>query len=159
VKLVVADSTPLINLAKIDRFELLKVLFDTLIIPDAVFEEVVVRGRNRPGQKELARAKWISIQKVSTTPLLTLLKGSLDKGEAEAIALAVERNADMILLDEAIGRQFAQQLGLRMRGTLGLLAEGYRRGLIDDLEAELNRLVSAGTWISPGLVAKVLEGI
>jgi len=159
MKLVTANSTPLINLAKIGRFELLEALFGTLTIPPAVYNELVIRGHGRPGAEETAEASWITVQTPSETPLLQLLAEILDRGEAEAIALAHELKAELVLLDELHGRRIAQSLGLRVRGTLGLLAEGYRRGLVKDIEADLRLLVAEGTWIAPALMEQILRSL
>lgn len=159
MRLVIADSTPLINLAKIGRFEMLKALFGALIIPPAVYNELVVRGRGRPGARNTAKAAWITVRAPADTPLLRLLTGVLDRGEAEAIALAQELGAELVLLDELHGRRAAQELGLRVRGTLGLLAEGHRRGLVEDIEADLRQLVAEGTWIAPALIEQILRSL
>jgi len=156
---VVANSTPLINLAKIGRFELLQALFGQIIIPPSVWDELVVRGADKVGSKEVGRANWIEVRRPSESALLRLLSASLDRGEAEAIALAEQLGADLVLLDEFQGRQVATQLGLKVRGTLGLLAEGFRRTLIKDIKSELDNLVSKGTWIAPELVDQILRSL
>lgn len=156
---VIANSTPLINLAKIGRFELLRALFGQILIPPSVWDELVVGGAGKVGSKEVTQANWIEVRRPSDSALLRLLSASLDRGEAEAVALAEELGADLVLLDEFQGRQAATQLGLKVRGTLGLLAEGFRRELIEDIRTDLDDLVSEGTWITPKLIDQVLRSL
>lgn len=82
---VVANSTPLIALARVNRFELLRELFGELLIPQAVYSEVVVASEGRAGGDELKNAGWIHCKQVNNHDLVTFLKISLDEGEAEAI--------------------------------------------------------------------------
>ena len=156
---VIANATPLINLAKIGRFELLRSLFGQIIIPPGVRDEIIVRGKGRAGSEEVRRADWLEVRRPSDSALLRLLSASLGRGEAQAIALAGESGADLVLLDEFQGRLVATQLGLKVRGTLGLLAEGFRKTLIKGLETDLNNLVSEGTWIDPKLIEQVLRSL
>jgi hypothetical protein len=86
-----------------------------------------------------------------------MLTAELDRGEAEAIALALQEKADWLLIDERVGRRFAQRVGLKVKGTLGILLEGVRRGYIDDLQPLLDILVARGTWIAPATYAEVLK--
>jgi len=98
--IVVSDATPLIGLAKINHFFLLKDLFGTVIIPQAVYDEVVTHAPNRPGATEVSQAAWIQTQTVSDKTKVAYLRTDLDQGEAEALVLAKELTADWVLLDE-----------------------------------------------------------
>ena len=81
----------------------------------------------------------------------------LDRGEAEAIALALQEKVDGLLIDERSGRRFAQRAGLKVKGTLGILMEGVRRNVIDDFQTVLDTLIARGTWIAPATYAEVLK--
>jgi len=85
---VVSNSGPLIHLARARHFN--QVLFGRVIIPSAVYQEVVVRGRGQDGSSELARAKWIGRRRPRRADLVAALCAFLGRGEAEAIALAAE---------------------------------------------------------------------
>jgi len=87
---VVSNSTPLIALARIRRFQLLRELFGEINIPLAVYDEVVNAGKGRAGVIEVESADWIHCHQVSNSDLVAFLRISLDAGEAEAIALALE---------------------------------------------------------------------
>lgn len=98
--IVVADSTPLIALSKIDQLSLLPEIFSEIILPEAVYTEVVIAGANRSGSTEVSKADWIKIQSVTNYTKVNYLLDQLNLGEAEAIVLAQEINADWILIDE-----------------------------------------------------------
>ena len=148
---VVSNSGPLINLAKVGQFALLQGLFQHITIPPAVFEEVVVRGGGQPGAGETNAAQWITREMLAQSDVADILAAELDRGEAEAIALALLEKADWLLIDERVGRRFAQRVGLKVKGTLGVLLEGVRRDFIDDLQPLLDTLVAKGTWIAPAI--------
>jgi hypothetical protein len=153
---IVSNSGPLINLAKVGQF-MLQDLFQRITIPPAVFEEVVIRGGGQPGAGETNTAQWITRGMLRQSDIADMLTAELDRGEAEAIALALQEKADWILIDERVGRRFAQRVGLKVKGTLRILLEGVRRGYIDDLQPLLDILVARGTWIAPATYAEVLK--
>ena len=105
---VVANATPLIALSLVDHLDLLPQMFAEVIIPQAVYEEAVVRGRDKPGGATLARADWFQVQ-VPTAPVTieTLLLG-LDPGELQVLLLARSVKPDWVLIDERLGRRVAQ---------------------------------------------------
>jgi predicted nucleic acid-binding protein len=108
--MIVCDSSTLIHLAAIGRLHLLKDLYGTLTIPAAVWREVIEQGSGRPGVAEVAEAHrdgWIEIRPATNEPLLRSLKHDLDEGEAEVIALAIEQEAKLVLLDESEARRIA----------------------------------------------------
>lgn len=153
---VVCNSGPLIHLARADHFNLLRALFRRLIIPPAVYQEVVVRGRGQDGSEELARAKWIDRRRPRRTDLILALSAFLGRGEAEAIALAAERKDSLLLIDEAQGRRVAGSMGIAIRGTLGVLLQGHRAGHVSDLEGAIKRMRERGTWVDDEVIATVL---
>ena len=90
--IVVSDSSPLISLARIGELEILRCLYGEILIPQAVWDEIVVEGEGRPGADEVRGSGWIRCEPVSNLHLARILRRELGAGEAEAIALAVERN-------------------------------------------------------------------
>ena len=127
---VVSNASPLISLARIGKVDLLRDLFEVLVIPEAVWREVVIDGTGQPGAEEVASADWIMTVAVTNTDLVAALRQELDAGEAEAIALALEGEADLLLMDERLGRETARHLGLRYLGLVGALIEARNRGII-----------------------------
>ena len=156
-KIVVSDSSPLIHLSQIGRLNLLGKLFGELSIPHAVYHEVVLEGRERPGSREVREASWIKVVRVRNEYLKRILQLLLDEGEAEAIVLALEANASLVLLDDREARLQAKRLGLRVTGTLGILLRAKKLGLIENLREELNKLKETGFRISKSLEEEVLK--
>ena len=90
---VVANSSVLIHLSRIGRLDVLRKIFGEIQVPEAVYRECVVEGQNRPGAREIASAEWIRVEKLSDITLKKAFMLSLDEGEAEVVALAIERRA------------------------------------------------------------------
>ena len=154
---VVSDASPLISLAAIGRLDLLRQLFGTVSIPAYVHKEVT-QATGRAGAEELAASDWVVVRKLGNEFLARALDGELDRGEAEAIALAVELKADLVLIDERRGRAVAARFGLKVVGVLGLLIEAKRQGLLDRIEPLLSDLLhKAGFRLGPELYRRILE--
>jgi uncharacterized protein len=114
--IVVADASPLIALARIGRLELLRTMFERLLLPEAVWREVVAAGLDKAGAGTVMQADWIERRKVADAGMVELLRRDLGAGESEAIVLAREAGADLVLIDERAGRTAAKRLGLRVTG-------------------------------------------
>ena len=127
---VVSNASPLINLARIGELGLLRALYHQLLIPKAVWQEVVIEGAGQAGAAEVREACWIKRQGVTNRPLVRALCQELDMGEAEAIALALELDDALLLMDERLGRESAQHLGVRCMGLVGVLVEARHKALI-----------------------------
>jgi predicted nucleic acid-binding protein len=156
--IVVSNSSPLISLSAIGRLKLLAQLFGSVSIPRAVHREVAEEGAGRPGAAEIRSSAWITCCDVGNSAVVTVLQGKLDHGEAEAIALAVELSADLLLMDERLGRIEAARFGLRFVGTLGILIEARARGHLPEIKPALAELTTgAGFFMSKSLLARVLE--
>lgn len=151
--IVVADSSPIIALCRIGRLELLHDLFGQLIIPDAVWKEVIDSHPEKMGVREVMASTWIERRSVSDMPLVKLLRQDLGAGESEAIVLAREVHATVLLMDERRGRAAAKRLGLTCTGLVGVLMEARRLGVVTDPVAVAIELRDiAGFWISDELM-------
>jgi predicted nucleic acid-binding protein len=158
--IVVSDTSVLINLAWLDKLPLLNKLYGDLLIPSAVWHEVVEKGVRKPGADKVKTADWIEVREVVNTALVRALRQDLDAGEAEAIALAVEMDADLLLMDERLGRATAQHFGLRYIGLIGVLMMARQRKLITEIKPDLDRLRQvAGFYISESLYKRVLKDV
>ena len=102
--IIVSNAGPLIALARISRLDLLQSLYNQLHIPPAVHEEIVELGHGRAGSVEVGSAEWIEVVNVSDQTAVNLLREQLDAGESQAIVLAIELHADLMLIDEALHR-------------------------------------------------------
>lgn len=156
--IVVADAGPIIHLSQVGLLRLLPALYRKILVPDLVYEEVVVDGDSLPGSAELREAGWIEVvPHDSKAPLFQLLRAQLDPGEAAAIWLAVPRKPALILSDDRPARLTAERLGLTVRGTLGILGEAKRRGEVSELAPVLTALRNRGVWMSDRLVQRILS--
>lgn len=163
---VVSDTSPLTNLLAIERLQLLSRLYDTVAIPEAVLEEISVNSAEDEVQhgliveEELQGLGWVEIMKVVNRDLVESLLLELDLGEAEAISLAVEANAELLLIDERKGRDVAKQMGVRTTGLIGILVEAKQKDVIPSVKPILERLKNvAGFWISDDLFKQVLREV
>lgn len=155
--IVVSDTSPLTNLAAIGQFELLYRLFGEILIAESVWSELNAFGKHWPGRDEVARASWIQRRSTSDKALVAALQRDLQSGEAESIALAVEFDAELILLDEKDGRHAAQQLGLRVLGVIGILIRAKSAGMIERVQPYLDALrLKAGFYLSDTLYDQAL---
>ena len=155
---VVSNTSPLTNLSAIGQFDLLQKLFGELHIPHAVINELSFGGKSWPGTKNVARSSWIKAHAVIDRHTIDALRLELDLGEAEAIALAFQLNADLILLDERAGRRAAEYLGLPVMGVVGLLVRAKQLNHIPTLRPLLEALqYQAGFYLSQSLVMHALS--
>ena len=155
---IISDTTTLSNLLVVGKTHLLRNLYQEITIPPAVRDELLAFTAMRSAVNDFLGETWVHVDAPTDTMLLKLLGVSLDGGEAEAIALAVERKADLLIVDEQAARKAAQQRGLRIIGLLGILLEAKRDGLIDSVQEVINELVlKAGFWVNPALKREVLN--
>lgn len=145
-KTVVADSTCLIGLSRIGRLDLLRALFQSILIPPAVFAEVVTLGSGRPGAAEVSAADWIATCEPKDHLAVDSLKITLGAGESEAIVIAGEQKADFVILDDSLARQTALRLSLPVIGTVAVLAKAEAKGFISDLNSALQELRQVGFY-------------
>ena len=141
--IVVSDTSPILNLDRIGRLRLLEQIYGQLVMPAGVEGELRRNGFDPAG------TPWLLVRHPKSSELLTRLMPELDRGEAEAIALAKELGADALLIDEARGREVARRHSLEIMGVLGVLAAAKRFGLIPacgPLVEALQR--DAGFWVS-----------
>lgn len=138
--IVVSDTSPILSLALIGRLELLRDLYGTLLIPDAVRSEIVATGQS--GAREVAQVDWIITRPTERDVVLKLLLREVDRGEAEAIGLALQSGADVLLVDERKARQLAAYLELGVAGLLDVLQEAKRRQLITSVKPVLDDLIA-----------------
>jgi len=153
---VISNSSVLIHPAKINELSLLKEYYQTITIPAKVQKECIFEGEYRKEAALIKGADWINVEDVKDQNLAKLLRATLDDGEAEAIALAVETGADLILLDDSDAREKARLYGLRITGIVGILLRAKLDGRIVSLKEKLIMLKETGFWIGAELEAVLL---
>lgn len=148
--IVVSDTSPVTALLQLGKAELLVDLFGEVVIPAAVAAEL---ERAHP-----LLPSFLQVRAARDHSKVQRLMEVLDAGESEAIVLATELHADLLLMDETLGRDEAARAGLKVTGLLGLLVLAKERGLLEHLDGVLQRLESeVGFFISPALRAAVLQ--
>lgn len=162
MRVVVSDTSPISCLASLNRLDILKNQFGVVTIPFAVYHELSCHPKPEA---------WSGIQKSCEQGVLRIgsdldwrlqafLRVALDPGEADAISLACQIQADLFLIDERSGRQQARQLGLKVTGTLGILMKARLDGELDSLAVALGVLRSEyGFSIAPDLVNQALSEV
>jgi predicted nucleic acid-binding protein len=150
---VIANTTPVLSLLKLNRLNLLRDLYGTVIIPQAVYHEIET-GKDMSSYTDLTQISWIKIERIHKVSFYPF---DLDAGEAEVLILAHEQQADLVILDEAIGRMYAKLMNLKLTGTIGILLKAKTQGLIEKIAPLLKELKEKGSWLSPALVAKALK--
>lgn len=155
---IISDTTTLSNLLVVGKTHLLRSLYQEITIPPAVRDELLAFTAMRAAVEEFLAETWVRVDAPTDAISLKLLRISLDGGEAEALALAVEHKADLLIVDEQAARKAALHRGLRIIGLLGILLEAKREGLIDSVQVVINELIlKAGFWINPALKREVLN--
>jgi predicted nucleic acid-binding protein len=153
---VVCNSTALVHLSAIGQLDLLRRLFQRVCIPEEVYREVVVASLGRPGAVEVQSADWIETRQVANQIALSLLQTVLGSGEAACIVLALEMEADLVLLDDRLARVQAQQQGLKVAGTVAVLMLAAERGDVD-FPAALDDLLATGFRLSGREYQRVID--
>jgi predicted nucleic acid-binding protein len=151
--MIIADAGSIIAFARIGRLALLQQVVGELVVPDAVYEELVVKGGDRPGAEEVRRGGGIQRHTVRHRQALTQLPRSLAQGECEAILLAEEESAPL-LVDERRAREAAAQRGIEVVGSLWVLKEAKQRGMILAVRPIIEELLAIGYWFHPDRVIR-----
>jgi predicted nucleic acid-binding protein len=158
---VVSDSSPLISLAKIEAFHLLRQLFGTIMISSEVYTEVVVAGAGLPGASETSSSSWIQVKEVKRSRDITAAQErfGLGLGELSTLILAKEAGADLVIVDDLGARKLAHQEGLRVQGTIAVLEAGFRKGYVSDLRGAYQELLKRGVFLNRDLLNRSLESL
>ena len=154
---IICDAAVLIGLASIARLDLLEKLFWKIYIPEGVYGEVVVRGGDRPGAKELDQAKWVKTVKVKDRTAVSLLASEFGIGESEVLVLGKELKADWLIIDDARARAAAISGGYRVVGLAGVLLLAKQRDLINEIKPLLKQLVKKKFRLSDRIIKEILK--
>lgn len=152
IEKAVVNASPLILLFKSGLADLLPQLFAEVVVPDAVWEEVMAGGETDAAATRLPAASWV--RRVTATPIAPeVLVWNLGDGESEVLSFALAQPDYRALVDDRAARSCARTLGVRTLGTGGILILAKRLGLIPSVSAELQRLRDAGLWLSHEVIA------
>ena len=157
--IVISDTSPLSGLAIVGQLSLLQVLYGQIVIPEAVASELRRGAQDDSRIAQVLTLSWIETKSSTNHRLVDELQTThkLDKGESEAISLALELQADALLIDERLGRREASRLGLPITGMLGVLLVAKKQKLVSTIHPIVDALISeAGFRISDQLYREVL---
>lgn len=140
--IVVSDSSPIIYLSIVGRLDILQVLFERIIIPEAVYNELTIHGKGQPGSQEVLDSDWIEVRYCSDMSLFKVLETQLDIGEAQAITIAQELHADLLLIDERLGRNVAKSLDIPIIGLLGIFNLAKKKGIVSYVKPIIDQLIT-----------------
>ncbi len=153
-KTVISNATPIISLCSVHHEHILKELFNHIVIPEAVENEL--RVLERPGS-DFSDNSWVEVEAVKNEDLVHLLMKDLDRGESETIALAKQRKADIVIIDEIAGYQIAKHFDLPVVRTLSVMKTAKERGIIKKIAPLLSEMVQKGRWYSIDVIEKFLK--
>ncbi|MBC7357476.1 MAG: DUF3368 domain-containing protein [Desulfacinum sp.] len=154
---VVSNAGPIIALSSIERVNILRELFEEVIVPEDVHFEVIHGGKSYAGLESYLNAKWIRVVSPST-PIDPLLGTLVGKGEASVIHLAREGRADLALIDEKKARKIARKIyGIRVIGSVRVLVEAKHRGFVSSVRVALEEMRLAGYWVHDDIVRAALK--
>jgi len=148
---VIVNSTPLIILSKIGELEILKNLYDEIIIPRAVFEEVTIKS------DVIKNLSWIKILEVQDKSNRKIYQAKLHDGEVEVMMLAKEILADLLIIDDNAAKKFAKFLGFTVTGTLGILLKAKSEKIIPEVRPILEKMLAEKFYISDKIFNLVLK--
>ena len=156
---VIVNATPLIALCHVKRLSLLQELYGEIVIPKAVYDEIAVK-EDSVCKIEVERSwEWIKIQEVQKNIGKQLFKSQLHAGEVEVMLLAMEQNADVVIIDDKNAKNYAKYLGLPVTGTLGILMKAKQCGYIEKLKPILEELNEKNIYISHELIELCLKQV
>lgn len=152
----VSNASPLIALAAIDRLDIFAALNAEVRVPTTVLTEVGAgAAADRADDRVRESGRFVLVGDV---PIVTeVVRWGLDPGEAQAVSQALETAAKGVILDDLAGRRCAQALGLRVIGTLGLIARAKRVGIVAEAAPVIAAVCEAGLYLSEALVRAVLK--
>ena len=153
--IIISDTTPIISLLKAEQLDLLQKLFQEVIIPKAVYNELISNTKFQNEAQIIKECSYIFVEEVIDTKSVNIFRRvtGLDAGESEAIVMADEKKADLLLMDERKGRIVAKQMGLTITGTVGILLQSYDEGLLNayEIRESIYKLKECGIRISDSL--------
>jgi len=151
-KVVIVNSTPIIALLDIGHIDILKALYDEVVIPEAVRNEVTVKNEHI-----LDSIAWIKVKAIKNIAAKDAFISSLHDGEVEVMILAKELSSDLIIIDDSLARRHAKHQGLTITGTVGVILRAKNSGIIDSVKPLLDGLVNSDFYISESVVNDVLK--
>ena len=153
---IVCNATPIISLSSINKLDILKELFHSIIIPEAVYNEI--KAKESFGYKEV-ESDFIKVEQIKGRIYSELLFNQIDLGETETIILAKEIKADFVIIDDNMAYRIATNSGLNVTRTLSVLLRAKERGIIGEIKPILDEMILKGRWYSKRVYRDFLKRI
>lgn len=153
---VVVNTSPLQYLFQLGLLDLLPALYGRVFLPEAVVQELSAGLSKGVSLPDIGSTPWLIVQPVTNRAVLPLAAG-LGMGEREVLALALELDEPLVILDDSLARRFARRLDLSLTGTLGLLLKAKQVGRIERVRPTLQRLQALGFRLDEGTRESVLK--
>ncbi len=154
---IISNSTPLIALNKVGKLNLLKEIYGEIIIPYAVYEEVIIKPKLKDIDDFIQNSGFIKIVRIKNNEAKEFFQPSLHKGEIEVMILAREEKADLSIIDDLLARKYAKYHNLKITGTIGVLIKAKETGLIPEIKPIIDELINSGIYIDKRLYEKVIK--
>ena len=153
---VIVNTSPLLYLFRVGQIEILRGLYEEVLAPPAVAEELVAGADAGVDVPRLTDYAWIRTPEIRGSAVLPAIT-DLGRGEAEVIALGLERPGSLLILDDMLARRVAALNGLPVTGTVGVLLRAKQRGILPMVGPTLHRLRDVGMWLSDEVCAWLLR--
>ncbi len=155
-QLTICNTSPLLYLHLVKHLALLPKLYGRLLIPSAVQDELLAGAKQGVSVPVVENLPWLRVVATHSPELIPLIT-DLGRGEAEVIALGLERPGSRLVLDDALARRIARLNGLLFTGTVGVILKAKQRGFLETVEPVIFALRNAGLWLGDRLVAEALQ--
>ncbi|MFM9886257.1 MAG: DUF3368 domain-containing protein [Burkholderiales bacterium] len=152
---IVVNTTPLIALSAAGYIEVLPLLYERILVPREVADEIRAGGAQSPGVRELSETAKFEVR-VEHTEIPAYLVNALDRGEASVIATALLNNIRLVCIDETVGRRVARLAGLDLTGSIGILIKAKRQGFPVVIRDAIRRMRERGIWLSVKVIDAAL---
>ena len=156
-KIVILNSTPIIALSSIDRLDLLEKLYGTVIIPTAVKDEIGAKSGSKAQAQLATFDTWIQTKSIENVTQKQTFKTQLHDGEVEVMILGQELNADLLIIDDYMAREYAKYLGFKVIGTVGVILAAKSRALITEVKPYVDLLIMNDIYIGKRLYAEIMK--
>lgn len=156
---VIVNTTPLIALCHVGQLDILKKIYGEILIPQAVYRELSEKKESICKKQVDNSLDWIHVEKIQNQMAKSMFKTQLHDGEVEVIILAKERNADVVIIDDANAKKHAKYLKLPVTGTLGVLIKAKQLGYICELKPIIQEMVEKNIYISEKIMRLCLKQV
>jgi len=154
--MVISNTSPIFYLHRLGQLELLRKLYQSIIIPEGVIEELKVGKMQGEDVPDIPKYKWIEIQAVQVPEVVSLIM-DLGMGEAQVLALAIENPGSLIILDDRLAREIASSRNMRVTGTAGVILKAKQGGYIRSVRPIFESLKQLDFWISDVLMDNIIR--